>query len=279
MELLWGVGEDYTVTISSVIHRHLASRLQKKRQSAPGGTTTSLPENRDVDMARGGHCQPYIFDDTLSREERKKKDKLAPIREISEMFVTACHSNYTSGPDCAVDESLLSFGGSGGAAPSTNMADCLDGSSSSSACVTSSYRHLFFVNRDCTGRPHTPGGPALSFFFITAFISASFFISTFSSQFSSQLSSQFFRLSFLFHLSSYSSQLSSSHSYQFFITASIVALISVFISAFTALSAHCFHLIVALLNPILDHIPDHIPDHISDHILDPIFDHILDHYF
>ncbi|KAF2346135.1 hypothetical protein FHG87_023109 [Trinorchestia longiramus] len=49
--------------------------------------------------------------------------------------------------------------------------------------------------------------------------------------------------------------------------------------AFTALSAHCFHLIVALLNPIIDHIPDHIPDHISDHILDPIFDHILDHYF
>ncbi|KAF2355332.1 hypothetical protein FHG87_013910 [Trinorchestia longiramus] len=43
--------------------------------------------------------------------------------------------------------------------------------------------------------------------------------------------------------------------------------------------AHCFHLIVALLNPIHDHIPDHIPDHISDHILDPIFDHILDHYF
>ncbi|KAF2352591.1 hypothetical protein FHG87_016654 [Trinorchestia longiramus] len=44
-------------------------------------------------------------------------------------------------------------------------------------------------------------------------------------------------------------------------------------------SAHCFHLIVALLNPILDHIPDHIPDLTADHILDPIFDHILDHYF
>ncbi|KAF2359588.1 hypothetical protein FHG87_009658 [Trinorchestia longiramus] len=67
-----------------------------------------------------------------------------------------------------------------------------------------------------------------------------------------------------------------------------LSLFSVFISAFTALSAHCshsapsahcFHLIVALLNLILDHIPDHIPDHISDHILDPIFDHILDHYF
>ncbi|KAF2349462.1 Reverse transcriptase domain [Trinorchestia longiramus] len=38
-----------------------------------------------------------------------------------------------------------------------------------------------------------------------------------------------------------SSQLSSSHSFQFFITASIVALISVLISAFTALSAHCSH--------------------------------------
>ncbi|KAF2348504.1 hypothetical protein FHG87_020738 [Trinorchestia longiramus] len=49
--------------------------------------------------------------------------------------------------------------------------------------------------------------------------------------------------------------------------------------SYSAPSAHCFHLIVALLNPIFDHIPDHIPDHISDHILDPIFDHILDHYF
>ncbi|KAF2347599.1 hypothetical protein FHG87_021644 [Trinorchestia longiramus] len=84
--------------------------------------------------------------------------------------------------------------------------------------------------------------------------------------------------------------------FSFFITASIITLISVLISAFTALSAHCshsaisahcFHLIVAFLNPILDHIADHmadhiadhIPDHISDYVLDPIFDHILDHYF
>ncbi|KAF2359720.1 hypothetical protein FHG87_009528 [Trinorchestia longiramus] len=52
---------------------------------------------------------------------------------------------------------------SGGAAPSTNMADCLDGSSSSSACVTSSYRHLFFVNRDCTGRPHVRLAPTLPY--------------------------------------------------------------------------------------------------------------------
>ncbi|KAF2345710.1 hypothetical protein FHG87_023534 [Trinorchestia longiramus] len=94
---------------------------------------------------------------------------------------------------------------------------------------------------------------------------------------------QLFHLSFLFHLSSHHRTYLS-----FFITTSIIALISVLISAFTALSAHCshsapnahcFHLIVALLNPILDHIPDHIPDHISDHILDPIFDHILDHIF
>ena len=50
------------------------------------------------------------FDDKLSREERKKNDKLAPIREIL-MFVHACHSNYTPGFDCIVDESLLSFRG------------------------------------------------------------------------------------------------------------------------------------------------------------------------
>lgn len=51
------------------------------------------------------------FDDSQSREERKKNDKLAPIRQIFDMFVTACHSNYTPGPDCTVDESLLSFRG------------------------------------------------------------------------------------------------------------------------------------------------------------------------
>ena len=49
------------------------------------------------------------FDDSQSREERKKNDKLAPIRQIFDMFVTACHSNYAPGPDCTVDESLLSF--------------------------------------------------------------------------------------------------------------------------------------------------------------------------
>lgn len=51
------------------------------------------------------------FDDKLNREERKKNDKLAPIREIFDMFVNACHSNYTPGPECTVDESLLSFRG------------------------------------------------------------------------------------------------------------------------------------------------------------------------
>ncbi|KAF2343791.1 hypothetical protein FHG87_025453 [Trinorchestia longiramus] len=104
-----------------------------------------------------------------------------------------------------------------------------------------------------------------------------FHLSSFIAAFSSALSSQLFHHNF--HLS-------------FFITASIIALISVLLSAFTALSAHCSHpalsahcfdLIVALLNPIpghiADHIADHIPDHISDYVLDHIFDHILDHYF
>ncbi|KAF2346854.1 hypothetical protein FHG87_022391 [Trinorchestia longiramus] len=102
-----------------------------------------------------------------------------------------------------------------------------------------------------------------------------------SSQLPSSPAFQF--LSQLFHHSSHHR----TH-FSFFITVSIIALISVLISAFTALSAHCshsalsahcIHLIVALLNPILDHIPDHIADHIADHFLDPIFDHILYHYF
>ena len=51
------------------------------------------------------------FDDNLSREEHKKIDKLAPIREIFEMFVTACHSKCTPGPDSTVDKIFLSFRG------------------------------------------------------------------------------------------------------------------------------------------------------------------------
>ncbi|KAF2343425.1 hypothetical protein FHG87_025819 [Trinorchestia longiramus] len=67
------------------------------------------------------------------------------------------------------------------------------------------------------------------------------------------------------------------YSFTFFTSASFSSQLSSQLSlliAHSALSVHCFHLIVAILNPILDHIADHI----ADHILDPIFDHILYHY-
>ncbi|KAF2346688.1 hypothetical protein FHG87_022556 [Trinorchestia longiramus] len=108
------------------------------------------------------------------------------------------------------------------------------------------------VHMNLENGTETPGGPALSLHSFLHHFTASFFTSA---SFSSQLSFQ-------------------------------LSLLSVLI-AHSAQSAHCFHLIVALLNPIPDHIadyipdhiPDHIADHIADHILDPIFDQILYHYF
>ncbi|UYV61674.1 PSPC1 [Cordylochernes scorpioides] len=46
-----------------------------------------------------------------SREERRKDDKLAPIRELCELFIAKCSSLYTPGTNCTIDESLLNFRG------------------------------------------------------------------------------------------------------------------------------------------------------------------------
>ncbi|UYV78060.1 hypothetical protein LAZ67_15003337 [Cordylochernes scorpioides] len=51
------------------------------------------------------------FDNRESREERRKDDKLAPIRELCELFIAKCSSLYTPGTNCTIDESLLNFRG------------------------------------------------------------------------------------------------------------------------------------------------------------------------
>ncbi|UYV75660.1 hypothetical protein LAZ67_13000936 [Cordylochernes scorpioides] len=51
------------------------------------------------------------FDNRESREERRKDDKLAPIRELWELFIAKCSSLYTPGTNCTIDESLLNFRG------------------------------------------------------------------------------------------------------------------------------------------------------------------------
>ena len=51
------------------------------------------------------------FDDKATREEREKVDKLAPIRQIFEMFVQNCKKNYTPSEFVTIDELLVAFRG------------------------------------------------------------------------------------------------------------------------------------------------------------------------
>ena len=48
------------------------------------------------------------FDDKSMRD---KSDKFSPIREIWDIFINNCSSNYKPHRDCTVDEQLLSFRG------------------------------------------------------------------------------------------------------------------------------------------------------------------------
>ncbi|XP_066988283.1 piggyBac transposable element-derived protein 4-like [Macrobrachium rosenbergii] len=51
------------------------------------------------------------FDDSTSRLEHHKRDKMAPIRKIWNMFVKRCQENYKPGPHITVDEQLIPFRG------------------------------------------------------------------------------------------------------------------------------------------------------------------------
>lgn len=51
------------------------------------------------------------FDDKSTRDQRKLTDKLAPIREIWNIFINNCKSNFKPGKNVTIDEQLLSFRG------------------------------------------------------------------------------------------------------------------------------------------------------------------------
>lgn len=51
------------------------------------------------------------FDEKETREERKKSDKFAAVREIWEIFERGCRKNYTPSEYVTVDETLLGFRG------------------------------------------------------------------------------------------------------------------------------------------------------------------------
>lgn len=66
----------------------------------------TMPRNRFVFL-----LETLRFDDKNTRVERKKTDKLAPIREIWELMLTMCKQYYTPHKYCTIDEQLLSFRG------------------------------------------------------------------------------------------------------------------------------------------------------------------------
>lgn len=51
------------------------------------------------------------FDNTETRNDRKQWDKLAPIRQVFEMFLNNCKKGYTIGEFATVDEMLEAFRG------------------------------------------------------------------------------------------------------------------------------------------------------------------------
>ena len=51
------------------------------------------------------------FDDVMSRQQRRKNDKLAAIRDLMDTFNENCKKNYCVGEFVTLDEMLLSFRG------------------------------------------------------------------------------------------------------------------------------------------------------------------------
>lgn len=51
------------------------------------------------------------FDNKNTRAERVATDKLAPIRDVWEIFIAQLHKHYIPGPDLTVDEQLIAFRG------------------------------------------------------------------------------------------------------------------------------------------------------------------------
>lgn len=65
-------------------------------------------------MSRDRFIQIYRFirfDDKVTRQERKKRDKLAAIREVCDMFVTNCQESFSPYENITIDEQLVAFRG------------------------------------------------------------------------------------------------------------------------------------------------------------------------
>ncbi|XP_044593669.1 piggyBac transposable element-derived protein 3-like [Cotesia glomerata] len=78
------------------------------------GTDGTAPDCYRAVMSKSRFCTLLAalkFDDINDREERKKVDNLAPIREFSDSFIERCQQNYTPGEYLTIDEMLQAFRG------------------------------------------------------------------------------------------------------------------------------------------------------------------------
>lgn len=90
---------------------HKASRLNLKELWATDG---SAPDcfRAVMSMTRFYNLLSALkFDDINDRDDRKKLDNLAPIREFSENFIKPCQENYTPGAFLTIDEMQQAFRG------------------------------------------------------------------------------------------------------------------------------------------------------------------------
>ncbi|XP_065665565.1 piggyBac transposable element-derived protein 4-like [Hydra vulgaris] len=68
--------------------------------------SASMQRDRFVNLRR---C--IRFDERETRNQRRFEDKFAPLRNIMEMFITKCKSNYNPSAYLTVDEQLVTFRG------------------------------------------------------------------------------------------------------------------------------------------------------------------------
>lgn len=95
----------YMAGVLKASHTNLAD-LWNTDATAPEFFRMVMSKNRCYLLLRA-----LRFDDIRSREERKKQDKLAPIRQIFEMFQDNCEACCTPGENCTIVEMLEAFRG------------------------------------------------------------------------------------------------------------------------------------------------------------------------
>lgn len=104
-EVLSFIGLLYLSGVLKSSHVNLQD-LWKKDITTPNCFRMTMGINRFKTLLRS-----LRFDDIDIRLERKRADKLAPIRELFDGFVQSCIQSYKPGYNCTIDEMLEGFFG------------------------------------------------------------------------------------------------------------------------------------------------------------------------